>query len=78
MLCVENVANKQTKEVRISKRISAHCEKRGVMVRPVDHLNVLSPPLTLTREQVDTIVDVLAASIRATADDLVRERIWKG
>jgi putrescine aminotransferase len=83
MLCVENVANKETKEllpeeVRISKRISTHCEQRGVMVRPVDHLNVLSPPLTLTREQVDTMVDVLAASIRATADDLVREGIWRG
>jgi adenosylmethionine-8-amino-7-oxononanoate aminotransferase len=83
MQCVENVADKKTKEllpreVRISKRISAHCERRGVMVRPLDHLNVLSPPLILNRQQVDTIVDVLAASIRATADDLTREGISIG
>jgi adenosylmethionine-8-amino-7-oxononanoate aminotransferase len=47
-------------------------------VRPIGHLNVLSPPLILTREQIDTIVAVLRESIKATADDLVRERLWRG
>jgi adenosylmethionine-8-amino-7-oxononanoate aminotransferase len=83
MLCIENVADKESKEllpesVGIGKRIADHCEKRGVMVRPIDHLNVLSPPLILDRDQVDTIVAALRASIRATADDLVRERLWHG
>jgi adenosylmethionine-8-amino-7-oxononanoate aminotransferase len=48
------------------------------MVRPIEHLNVLSPPLILDRDQVDTIVGALRASIRATADDLVREGLWRG
>ena len=80
MLCVENVANKQTKEllpeeVDVGKRISDHCEKRGLIVRPVGHLNVISPPLTLTRDEIDELVEILKASIEATADDLVREGI---
>jgi adenosylmethionine-8-amino-7-oxononanoate aminotransferase len=83
MLCIENVADKESKEllpenVGIGKRIAGHCEKRGVMVRPIDHLNVLSPPLILERDQVDTIVGALRESIRATADDLVREGLWHG
>jgi adenosylmethionine-8-amino-7-oxononanoate aminotransferase len=80
MLCVENVANKQTKEllpeeVGIGERISDHCEKRGLIVRPIGHLNVISPPLTLTRDEIDELVEILKASIEATADDLVREGI---
>ena len=83
MLCVESVANKRTKEllppeVDIGKRIAVHCEKRGVMVRPIGHLNVLSPPLILTRDQIDELVETLGASIEATADDLVREGLWNG
>jgi adenosylmethionine-8-amino-7-oxononanoate aminotransferase len=80
MLCVENVANKQTKEllpeeVGIGRRISDHCEKRGLIVRPLGHLNVISPPLTLTRDEIDELVEILKASISATADDLIREGI---
>jgi len=81
MLCVESVADKRTKEllpesIEIGKRISDHCERRGLIVRPIGHLNVISPPLILTRDQIDELVDILGASIQATADDLVRERLW--
>jgi putrescine aminotransferase len=83
MLCVENVADKRTKELLpeeldIGKRISDHCEKRGAMVRPIGHLNVISPPLILTRDEIDELVEILGASIQAAADDLVREGLWKG
>jgi putrescine aminotransferase len=82
MLCVENVANKETREllpasVDIGKRIANHCEARGLIVRPIGHLNVISPPLILTRDQIDELVDILGKSIRATADDLVREGLWR-
>ncbi len=83
MMCVENVANRETKElfdldVKIGQRISRHCQQRGVIVRPVGHLNVMSPPLILERNHIDTIVDVLRESIVATQDDLVREGLWSG
>jgi len=83
MMCVENVADKESKElfdpeVKIGNRIADHAQKRGVIVRPIGHLNVLSPPLILTRQQIDTVVSVLRESIVATMDDLAREGLWQG
>ena len=82
MMCVENVANKETKEVfapeiDIGGRIAKHAQSRGVIVRPIGHLNVMSPPLIMSREQVDTLVDVLRQSIEATLDDLRGEGLWQ-
>ncbi len=83
MMCVENVADKETKglfdpKVKIGDRIARHCQDRGVIVRPIAHLNVLSPPLILDRGHIDTIVEALRESIVATQDDLVREGLWRG
>ena len=82
MLCVENVADKGTKalladEVGESKRMSDACEEMGLMVRPIGHLNVMSPALTITAPQVDFVVETLEKAISDVTDDLVRflERI---
>ena len=81
MMCVENVANKETKElladeIGVGNRIADAAEKRGVLVRPIAHLNVLSPPLTLTRPEIDTLVSTLRESIVEVMDDLTREGVW--
>ena len=78
MVCVENVASKATKEplpdgVNESKRISDAAEAMGLMVRPIGHLNVMSPPLTITGGQVDFVVETLEKAIRKVTDELVRE-----
>jgi len=78
MLCVESVADKGTKallpdHVNESKRISNVAESLGLMVRPIGHLNVMSPALTITESEIDQIADVLEKSIRRVTDDLVRE-----
>lgn len=83
MLCVESVADKATKrllpdEVNESKRISDACEAMGLIVRPIGHLNVMSPPLVITEDQVDICVDVLGAAIAQVTDDLVREGVRLG
>ena len=83
MMCVEAVKDKETKEVfepdaKIGARITRHCQQRGLLVRPLGHMNVLSPPLTLTRDQIDTLVETLRESIIATQNDLVRENMWAG
>ncbi|MCP4982442.1 MAG: aminotransferase [Gammaproteobacteria bacterium] len=82
MMCVENVANKETKEilpaeVGVGNRIAAVAERKGVLVRPIAHLNVLSPPLILTRNDIDLLVSVLRESITEVMDDLIREGLWK-
>ena len=78
MLCVENVANKQTKEplpygASESKRISDVAEAMGLMVRPIGHLNVMSPSLVITESDVDFIAETLEKAIIRVTDDLVRE-----
>jgi adenosylmethionine-8-amino-7-oxononanoate aminotransferase len=78
MLCVENVANKDTKEllpdgVNESKRISNVCESLGLLVRPIGHLNVMSPPLVITEGEIDFIAETLTVAIKRVTDDLVRE-----
>ncbi len=83
MMGVENVANKETKELfpeelDIGKRIANHAEVRGLIVRPIIHLNVMSPPLTMTKNDVDFIVRTLRESIEATMDDLRKEGHWAG
>ncbi|WP_438465334.1 aminotransferase [Marinomonas sp. PE14-40] len=78
MMCIENVANKETKELinpdaAVGNRIADHCQARGLIVRPLAHMNVLSPPLTLTKENVDFLVSTLRESIEATTQDLKRD-----
>jgi putrescine aminotransferase len=81
MMCIENVADRESKrlfpaDVYVGRRIAQHCQRRGLIVRPLGHLNILSPPLILTHEQIETIAAVLRESIRATQDDLVKEGLW--
>jgi putrescine---pyruvate transaminase len=78
MLCVENVADKATKrllpdEANESKRISNAAEAMGLIVRPMGHLNVMSPPLVITEAQVDFVAETLERAIRQVTDELVRE-----
>jgi adenosylmethionine-8-amino-7-oxononanoate aminotransferase len=80
MMCVEYVRDKKTREklpdsVNISRRISADCEAQGLLVRPIGHLDVLSPPLTMTVKDVDFIVDALRHSIEKATSELKAEGI---
>ena len=78
MMCVENVKDKVTKElfsdeVNIGKRIADAAEEMGLLVRPIGHLNVMSPPLTLTRTDVDFLVETLRTAIIQVTNTLRAE-----
>jgi putrescine---pyruvate transaminase len=82
MMCVVNVQDKASKaffpaEVNIGKRISNHAEKLGLLVRPIGDLNIMSPPLTMSRNDVDFIVTTLRSAIELTLDDLRSEGLWQ-
>lgn len=52
MVCVEFVADRRSKALfpealDIGKRIANQADARGLIVRPLVHLNVMSPPLTM-------------------------------
>ncbi|THD82954.1 aminotransferase [Aliigemmobacter aestuarii] len=80
MICVENVADKETRallpeDLDVGTRIADAAEAMGLMVRPMGHLNVMSPPLTLTAGDVEFVGDTLERAIRQVADDLTRAGI---
>ena len=82
MVCVECVADKATKQPMpgdwdVAYRIIRHAMPRGLLVRPLSHMIVLSPPLTVNKTEIDQMVDILRASIRAVADELMREGLWR-
>ena len=68
MVGIECVANKETKalfapEVEIAKRIAFYCRQKGLIIRPLLHLLILSPPLIITKAQIDTMQQLLRESI---------------
>ena len=82
MVAVECVANKKTKEAPpadwdVAFRIINNALPRGLLVRPLSNTVVLSPPLTISRKQIDEVVDILGKAIKAVSDELVREGLWK-
>ncbi|MES3677384.1 aminotransferase [Halomonas elongata] len=75
MMCLENVADKATKELlpvdaRVGDRVAFEAQQRGLIIRPVGHLNIVSPPLIWTRETVDRVVDILDEAFAATTESL--------
>ncbi len=48
---------------RLGRRVCAAALRRGVLLRPLGDVIVLMPPLSVTNEEIATIVDVLAGSI---------------
>jgi adenosylmethionine-8-amino-7-oxononanoate aminotransferase len=78
MIGIENVANRHTRaifpgEARVGQRIADECQKRGFIIRPLKHINIISPPLIWTREVIDEIVDILDQSIEAVAHALQKD-----
>ena len=68
MACVEFVEDRETcrhypEELDVGKLVANACEPRGLIVRPMVHLNVMSPPLVIDRDDVDRIVSTLRDAI---------------
>ena len=81
MVCIENVASKESRAlfadgVDIGQRITDECASRGVLIRPIGHLNVLSPSLVLTINEIDRIVTTLREGIITVMADLQAQGLW--
>ena len=68
MACVEFVEDRATRrhypeELDVGKLVANACEPHGLIVRPMVHLNVMSPPLVIGRDEVDRIVSTLRDAI---------------
>ncbi|MBA3448900.1 MAG: aminotransferase [Pseudaminobacter sp.] len=83
MACVECVADRESLDPlqldrNVGQRIDAHCHELGLLVRPLINMCVMSPPLIISREQIDDMTAILREGISRTMDDLRRERVWQG
>ncbi len=70
MACLEMVADKATRATLprssdLPQRVAREAYRRGAMVRISGANMILSPPLVISREEVDQLVDILAASFAA-------------
>lgn len=81
MACVEcgidsTAADTKTINAIIGEKIDKYCQEMGLIVRPIYNLSVMSPPLIITREQVDEMVGILRKGIEMTTEDLRVEGIY--
>ena len=75
MMALEFVQDKETKEpfpdeLGVGMRISQHAQKKGLIVRPLGSMIVLSPPLILTEQEIADVGRILSESIEATEQEL--------
>jgi adenosylmethionine-8-amino-7-oxononanoate aminotransferase len=52
-------------EVKVGLKIVLEAQKRGVIIRPLGDVMVLMPPLSITREELKRLTQVVFDSIEA-------------
>jgi adenosylmethionine-8-amino-7-oxononanoate aminotransferase len=82
MLCLEFVKDKKTKEPmpgawNFANRIINETMPRGLLARPMGHLVVLSPPLIVSKAQIDEAAEAMRGAIKAVTDGLMRDGLWQ-
>jgi adenosylmethionine-8-amino-7-oxononanoate aminotransferase len=70
MAGIELVRNRETREAyplnaRIGHRVAREARTRGLLLRPLGHIIVLMPPLSISTRQLTRMVDILSRSIAA-------------
>ncbi len=76
MLGIELVKDKAGKEPFSIDKNAAHqvftrCLKKGVVIRPVGNTIIISPPLTLQKNEIDRLLDAIKQSINEAAPMLM-------
>ena len=81
LAALEFVADRTAKQrfepaMGVGARISKAARARGLIARALPHGDILgfSPPLVMTRAEVDEMADIAVAAVGAVTDELVRQR----
>ena len=56
----QNQENQLSLDYEIGNRIDHHCQRLGLLVRPIINKCVMSPPLIITKTQIDELVEKAA------------------
>jgi len=81
MACVECAIGGEGEEAlardrEIGSRIDAHCFELGLIVRPLINMCVMSPPLIITKPEIDTLIGILRQGIERAMEEVEREGLW--
>lgn len=58
------------KDYALGDAVDAHCQQLGLIVRPMIHICVMSPPLIISKTQIDDLVSALRKGIELTYADI--------
>lgn len=77
--CVECLVDKTSPcateiDKRLGARIDEYCFELGLIVRPIANMCVMSPPLVITKQQIDEIIDILREGITRAWNDFQKGR----
>ncbi|WUH90992.1 aminotransferase [Streptomyces sp. NBC_00433] len=74
MACVECHVPGETgptpRNMALAHRVDTYCEAGGLLVRPYENLCIMSPPLVVGKDEIDRIVDIMAAALARAEEDL--------
>ena len=67
-------------ELKVGARVAGACLKQRLIARAMPHGDILgfAPPLIITPEQVDEVVERTRRAVDEVRDELTREGAWKG
>lgn len=68
--CIEGKAENLAAERTLGQQIDDACEELGLIVRPLINMAVFSPPLIITRDQIDEMFDILEKALQKVTDNL--------
>ena len=75
MVGIELVQDKQTRapfpaKEKVGVRVIKEARRRGVILRPLSDIVVVMPPLSITEEELQMLLDITYDSVRTIAEEL--------
>ena len=58
------------KDFAVGEMVDAYCQKFGLVVRPFINICIISPPLIITKPQIDDLVGIMRKGLELTLADL--------
>ena len=78
LAAIEFVADRETRRafdpaLQVGPRVAAACRDEGLIVRPLPHGDIIgfSPPLIISREQIDEVVARCARAVAKVSDQVI-------
>jgi adenosylmethionine-8-amino-7-oxononanoate aminotransferase len=64
-------------DLKVGSMVDMHARDYGLLLRPFINVCIMSPPLIITKSQIDDLVKALRKGLELTYEDLRREGVWE-